>query len=54
MQLKNQVLTSQSASIKELARKSRQSLINYSKNEHSMVGQAIIELISPRLDIEVI
>jgi hypothetical protein len=33
-----------------LARKNRLALINYSKNEHSAIGQAIFETISPRLE----
>lgn len=47
------VLTSQTAPVKELARKSRLALINYSKNDHAQIGQTLMDILSPRLDSQV-
>ena len=44
------VLSSQSVSVKDLARKNKVALMNYSRSEHSTIGQSLIEIIGPRLN----
>ena len=43
------VLTSQSVSVKDLPRKSKVALMNFSRAEHAMIGQLMVEIIGPRL-----
>lgn len=44
------MLSNQTSSIKELPRKNRLALANYSKSEHAQIGQMLIDNITPRLD----
>lgn len=48
--IKSDMIALQIAPFKELTKKSKSSLVNYCKNEHLMIAQAIIEFISPRLN----
>ncbi|RNA02208.1 dynein gamma flagellar outer arm-like [Brachionus plicatilis] len=47
---KLEMLSNQTSSIKELPRKNRLALANYSKSEHAQIGQMLIDNITPRLD----
>lgn len=45
-------MSSQQNSIKDLARKGRLALLNYCKSEHAAIGQAFIDILTPRLDVQ--
>lgn len=36
--------------IKDLPRKNKVALVNYSRNEHSIIGQTFVDIIGPRLN----
>ncbi len=48
-----EVLTTQTLPVREVAKKSRIALVNYSRNEHALIGQALLDMITPRLDSDV-
>ena len=47
---KGEVLTNQLIPAKDLPKKNRNAQVNYSKNDHAIFGQAIIDIMSPRFD----
>ena len=47
------MLSTQSLPVREVAKKNRLALVNYSKGEHALIGQALLDMITPRLDTNV-
>jgi dynein heavy chain, axonemal len=48
--VRNELYNTNSQNLKDLVRKGRISLLNHSKNDHNLIAQAIIDIITPRLD----
>lgn len=51
---KVELLTTQVLPVKEVAKKNRLALVNYSKSDHGQIGQALLDMITPRLETDVI
>jgi hypothetical protein len=47
------VLSTQTLPVREVAKKSRIALVNYARNEHAQIGQALLDMITPRLESDV-